>query len=76
MLIKITSQLFYSPQNRPFHPSYIAPISLKGYQNGTYCMTLGYPGSTDRYLSSFGIEEQMRTQNQSMIDVRGIKQAI
>ena len=67
---------FYSPQNRPFHPSYIAPISLKGYQNGTYCMTLGYPGSTDRYLSSFGIEEQMRTQNQSMIDVRGIKQAI
>jgi len=66
----------YSPQNCPFHPSYVAPISLKGYQEGTYCMTLGYPGSTDRYLSSFGIEEQMHSRNQAMIDVRGIKQAI
>jgi len=66
----------YSPQNRPFHPSYVVPISLKGYQKGSYCMTLGYPGSTDRYLSSFGIEDQMQAQNQAMIDVRGVKQAI
>lgn len=66
----------YSPKNRPFVPAYVAPISLKGYQKGSYCMTLGYPGSTDRYLSSFGIEEQMKTQNQAMIDVRGVKQAI
>ncbi len=66
----------YSTKNRPFHPSYVAPISLKGYQKDSYCMTLGYPGSTDRYLSSFGIEEQMHSRNQAMIDVRGVKQAI
>ncbi len=39
-------------------------------------MTLGYPGSTERYLSSFGIEEMMNNGNQAQIDVRGIKQAI
>ena len=35
-------------------------------------MTLGYPGSTERYLSSFGIEEMMNNGNQAQIDVRGI----
>ena len=39
-------------------------------------MTMGYPGSTERYLSSFGIEEMMTTTNQAQIDVRGVKQAI
>ncbi len=66
----------YSLENKPFHPSYVAPVSLKGYQEGSYCMTLGYPGSTDRYLTSYGIENQMQSLNQSMIDVRGIKQDI
>jgi len=66
----------YSTENKPFHPSYVAPVSLKGYQEGSYCMTLGYPGSTDRYLTSYGIENQMQSLNQSMIDIRGIKQDI
>lgn len=39
-------------------------------------MTLGYPGSTERYLSSFGIEEAMNGINQAQIDIRGVKQAI
>ncbi|MDR0892398.1 MAG: S46 family peptidase [Mediterranea sp.] len=66
----------YSPDNVPYHPRYVAPISLDGYQEGTFCMTLGYPGSTERYLSSWGIREMMESQNQAMIDVRGVKQAL
>ena len=66
----------YSPDNVPYRPKYVAPISLNGYQEGSFCMTLGYPGSTERYLSSFGIEEMMHNQNQAQIDVRGVKQAI
>lgn len=66
----------YSPDNVPYHPPYVAPISLDGYREGSFCMTMGYPGSTERYLSSFGIEEMMNTSNQAQIDVRGIKQAI
>jgi len=35
---------------------------LDGYKEGSFCMTLGYPGSTERYLSSYGIEEMMNVQ--------------
>lgn len=66
----------YSPENVPYHPPYVAPISLDGYNEGSFCMTLGYPGSTERFLSSFGIEEMMNGMNQAMIDIRGVKQAI
>lgn len=66
----------YSPENVPYHPEYVAPISLSGYKEGSFCMTLGYPGSTERFLSSYGVEEKMNVMNQAMIDVRGVKQAI
>lgn len=66
----------YSPENVPYHPDYFAPVSLRGYEQGSFCMTMGYPGSTSRYLSSFGIEERVNTDNAAMIDVRTIKQAI
>lgn len=66
----------YSPQNVPYKPTHVAPISLSGYKEGDFCMTMGYPGSTERFLSSFGIEEMMKGMNQAMIDVRGVKQII
>ncbi|MEG1838875.1 MAG: S46 family peptidase [Bacteroidaceae bacterium] len=66
----------YSPDNVPYRPTYVAPISLKGYQEGSFCMTLGYPGQTNRYLSSFGIEERRDANNQAMIKVRTLKQSI
>jgi len=66
----------YSPDNVPYHPRHVAPISLEGYREGDFCMTLGYPGSTERYLSSFGIEEMINSTNQAQIDMRGVKQAI
>lgn len=66
----------YSPENVPFHPNYVASVSLDGYKEGSFCLTLGYPGSTERYMSSWGIKEQMETQNAAMTKVRAIKQAI
>ena len=66
----------YAPDNVPYHPAYVAPVSLDGYREGDFCMTLGYPGETERYLSSFGIEERMNNTNQARIDIRGVKQNI
>ena len=66
----------YSPENRPYKASAYAPVSLKGYKEGDFCMTMGYPGSTERYLSSFGVDERMKTSNAAMIEIRGIKQDI
>jgi len=66
----------YSPDNVPYKPHYSVPVSLKGYEDRSYAMTIGYPGSTNRYLSSWGIEQMMESQNKPRIEVRGVKQAI
>lgn len=66
----------FDEANVPYHPSTYAPVSLQGYQEGTFSMTVGYPGQTIRYLSSYGIEERMTGMNESMIQVRGLKQDI
>ena len=66
----------YSPENVPLHPKRWAQVSLQGYAPGDYCMTIGYPGSTSRYLSSYGITERMEMQNKPRIEVRGLKQDV
>ena len=66
----------YSKVNVPYHPRKYAHVSTQGYYEGSYAMTLGYPGSTDRYLSSYGIENTMRTTNDVRYQVRGVKLAI
>lgn len=66
----------YSKDNVPYHPKKWAPVSLQGYKDGDFSMTVGYPGSTNRYLSSYGIEQMKETENKTRIQVRGIKLAI
>ena len=66
----------YSEDNVPYAPKYVVPVSLAGVNDGDYAMTIGYPGSTDRYLSSFGIKQMMESQNKPRIEVRGVKQDI
>ncbi len=64
----------YSKDNVPLKPAYHLPISLKGANDGDFAMTLGYPGSTSRYLTSWGIEERMNVINDARILPRGVKQ--
>lgn len=66
----------YSRDNVPLKAKRYARVSLDGFRPGDYCMTVGYPGSTDRYLSSYGIRERVDGINISMIDVRGLKQSV
>ena len=66
----------YSKDNVPLQAKRYARVSIDGFQPGDYCMTVGYPGSTDRYLSSYGINERVNGINVSMIDVRGKKQEV
>ncbi|MCQ2204490.1 MAG: S46 family peptidase [Bacteroidales bacterium] len=66
----------YSPDNKPLKPKHYLPISIKGTEIGDYAMTIGFPGSTQRYLTSTGIKERMYVENQAMIEPRGIKQDI
>ena len=48
----------YSKDNVPMKPKKWAPVSLQGYVPGSFSMTIGFPGSTSRYLSSYGIRER------------------
>ena len=66
----------YSKENVPYHPQHWAPVSLEGYKEGDYAMTMGYPGSTSRYLSSYGIRERRDALNAPRAQVRGVKQEV
>ena len=65
----------YSKDNVPYHPKHWARVSDEGYQDGTFSMTMGYPGSTSRYLSSYGIKERY-AENAIRAQIRGTKQEV
>lgn len=49
----------YSETNVPLKPKHFLPVSLRGYKPGDFTMILGYPGRTNRYLTSYGIEQMV-----------------
>ena len=66
----------YSEENVPLAPKHHLPVSLKGVEDGDYTMIMGYPGGTDRYMTSWGVEEAMKVTNPIRIEVRTLKQDI
>jgi hypothetical protein len=66
----------YSEENIPFKPKHHLPISLKGIEKGDFTMILGYPGGTDRYITSWGVEQLMEVTHPNRIKIRGIRQDI
>lgn len=66
----------YNVDNKPYTPRYVAEVSMQGYQDKDYAMTIGFPGSTDRYLCSWGVQQRIENSNKPRIEVRGIKQGI
>ena len=66
----------YSEKNVPMKPKKWAPVSLQGYVPGSFSMTIGFPGSTSRYLSSYGIKERRDAENTPRYQTREIKQDI
>ena len=66
----------YSEQNVPYKPRMWAKVSMQGYKDGDFAMTMGYPGSTERYLSSYGIREMRDAGNETRVQVRTLKQDI
>lgn len=66
----------YDQGNKPYSPKYVAEVSMQGYQDKDYAMTIGFPGSTDRYLCSWGVQQRIENSNKPRIEVRGIKQDI
>ncbi len=60
----------YSADNIPLKPRHFLPVSIKGVKEGDFAMILGYPGSTDRYLTSYGIDFNLENMYPARIDIR------
>ena len=63
----------YSKDNVPLKTPKYLPISIKGLNEGDYAMIMGFPGSTERYLTQSEVKQRMNAVNQAMIDMRGVR---
>ncbi|MEI8279842.1 MAG: S46 family peptidase [Bacteroidota bacterium] len=60
----------YSKDNVPFHPKKYLPVSIRGEKEGDYAMIFGYPGRTNRYEVSKGVELAISDVNPSIVSIR------
>ena len=62
-----------SEANIPYKPKWHFPVSLNGVQEGDFAMVMGFPGSTDRFLSSQGVKLALDVEQPSRVKIRGEK---
>jgi len=46
------------------------PVSIKGVDKGDFAMVMGFPGQTERYMTSFGVKEKIDILNPTAIKIR------
>ena len=63
----------YSEKNVPMKSKWFLPINLGGVKPGDYAMILGYPGSTDRYSTSYTVKNVIEEEGPAIIDCRTTK---
>ena len=63
----------YSEENIPLKPKHFLPVSNKGVKDGDFAMIIGFPGTTNRYITSFGLEETMNVTNKLRFEIRDVK---
>ncbi|ULQ55316.1 S46 family peptidase [Flavihumibacter rivuli] len=63
----------YSTTNLPLKPKHFLPVSIKGVKDGDYAMIFGYPGSTNRYETSYGVKLKTDIENPSLVGLRDIR---
>ena len=63
----------YSEDNIPYSPKHFFPISLNGVNENDFSMVMGFPGSTDRYMTSYTIKDKLDIEYPARIKLRGKK---
>ena len=66
----------YSPENRPYKAEKFLKISLDGVEENDFAMIMGFPGSTERYATSYEIDNLLKIENPQRIFIRGERQEI
>lgn len=57
----------YSKDNVPYKPKHFLPISIKGVEKGDFTMIWGYPGSTERYMTSYEVANTINVSDPAVI---------
>lgn len=63
----------YSSKNVPLKPKWYLPVSLKGRNEGDFTLIYGYPGSTNRYESSLGVQLSTDINNPTLVKLRDMR---
>jgi hypothetical protein len=63
----------FSTDNVPLKPKHFLPVSLKGFKDGDYAMIYGYPGSTNRYETSYGVKMKTDLDNPALVSLRDMR---
>jgi hypothetical protein len=66
----------YSKKNIPYVPKKFLPISIKGVKKDDFAMVLGYPGTTDRFATSYGVKLALDKYNPTIVKIREKKLAL
>lgn len=66
----------YSASNIPFQPKKFLPVSAKGEKEQDYAMIFGYPGRTNRYEVSYGVDLALQEVNPSIVNIRDARLSI
>jgi hypothetical protein len=66
----------YAEDNVPLAPKHHLPVSLKGVEEDDYAMVLGYPGGTERYMTSYELDEVQTITHPNRIKIREMRQEI
>jgi hypothetical protein len=63
----------FSEDNIPYKPRHFFPVSIKGIREGDFTMVMGYPGHTNRYITSHDVKYIMEVTNPVRVEVRDAK---
>ncbi|MDD4819248.1 MAG: S46 family peptidase [Flavobacteriales bacterium] len=63
----------YSKENVPFHPKKYLSVNIGEKTEGDFAFIMGFPGTTQRYLTSWGIDYLVNTEYPAFVDARAKK---
>jgi hypothetical protein len=66
----------FAKANVPYKPKKYLPVSIKGNQEQDFAMIFGYPGRTNRYEVSYGIDLALKETNPAIVNIRGVRLGI
>ncbi len=63
----------YAKENIPLKPKHHLPVSARELKDGDFAMVMGFPGTTNHFLTSYGLKETMEVSNTLRYNIRSVK---